>query len=461
MPSGSDRDVDAELPAFIEAALCLGRGTEASREPDLAEGRKTVANRKPTRCRRDRQCDREIGARLFDPHTACDVHEDVGAAQAEPGVAREDGDDHRKPLRIDARPDTARHRQVGGRDERLNLEQEWPRAFEHAPDRCAYLPRARRAEELGRVRHTDEAGRGHLEHSELVRGPEPVLRRPQDTMLVVAVALELEHAIHEMLEHAGTRHGAVLRHMPDEDGRDVVVLRDPQETARSLSYLRDGSGSRADVRRVQRLHRVDDAHVGMLALDGGTDDLERGLGEDAHRLRTADSRRTKGDLRRGLLARHEQCPLAGASDRTEDAQEERRLADTRLTGDEHDRGRNEAAAENPVELRNRGRHPRCLVRGHVTEEHGRSRRNPPASSAGRNGVLDERPERPAAGTLAEPARAPSSALRAHVLGRGPGHRASLGAAPDANRHGSASIRLACRALVLKSPGDTAKTILER
>ena len=45
-------------------------------------------------------------------------------------------------------------------------------------------------------------------------------------MGVVAVALELEDAIDEMLEHARAGDGAVLRHVADEDRRDAVLLGD-------------------------------------------------------------------------------------------------------------------------------------------------------------------------------------------------------------------------------------------
>ena len=47
-------------------------------------------------------------------------------------------------------------------------------------------------------------------------------------MLAVAVALELEHAVDQVLEHARARYGAVLGHVPDQEDRDVVLLRDSE-----------------------------------------------------------------------------------------------------------------------------------------------------------------------------------------------------------------------------------------
>ena len=153
-------------------------------------------------------------------------------------MAREDGDDHREALRVDARADAARHREVGRRDERLDLEQDRPRPLERAGDGGADLARQRLAEELRRIGHADEPVAGHLEDAELVRRAEAVLRRAQDAMRVVAVALELEHAVDEVLEHARAGDGAVLRHVADEDGRDARLLRDAQQAAGGLAHLR-------------------------------------------------------------------------------------------------------------------------------------------------------------------------------------------------------------------------------
>ena len=140
-------------------------------------------------------------------------------AQRDTGMAREDGDDHRQPLRVDAGRDPPGHREVGARDERLDLEQERPRPLERTRDGSADLARVRAAEELGGIRDADEPGARHLEHAQLVRRAEPVLRRAEDAVRVVAVALELEHAVDEMLEHAWPGHRSVLRHVPDEDRR--------------------------------------------------------------------------------------------------------------------------------------------------------------------------------------------------------------------------------------------------
>ena len=54
---------------------------------------------------------------------------------------------------------------------------------------------------------------------------------------MVAVALELEHAVDEVLEHAWPGDRAVLGDVPDEDRRHASALRDSQKAARGLTYL--------------------------------------------------------------------------------------------------------------------------------------------------------------------------------------------------------------------------------
>ena len=139
--------------------------------------------------------------------------------------------------------------------------------------------------------HADEPGAGHLEDADLVRRAEAVLRRAQDPVRAVAVALELEHAVDEVLEHARAGDGAVLRHVADEEDRDAVLLRDAQEARGRLAHLRDRARRRAELRRVERLHRVDHADLGPLALERRADRLELGLGEHLDPLGAAEPRR--------------------------------------------------------------------------------------------------------------------------------------------------------------------------
>src|SRR5439155_4633471 len=129
-----------------------------------------------------------------------------------------------------------------------------------------------------------------------------------NSVRVVAVALELEHAVDEMLEHARAGDRAVLGHVADEEGGDMRLLGDAQEPRRRLSNLGDRAWSRADLRREERLHGVDHADVGPLALQRRADRFELRLREDLDVPGAAETGGAKLHLRRRLLAGDEQSP---------------------------------------------------------------------------------------------------------------------------------------------------------
>ena len=228
-------------------------------------------------------------------------------------------------------------------------------------------------------------------------------------MGVVAVALELEHAVDEMLEHARAGDGAVLGHVADEDRGDVLLLRDPEQAAGGLADLADRAGRRAHVGGVERLDRVDHADVGLLALERRADGIELGLGEDLDVLGAAEPRRAELHLRGRLLAGDEERTAAAGGDRAEGAEEQGRLADAGLAADEHEARGDEPAAEDAVELGHAGRDPLRLLGVDVDEAEQRLRGRGRLQRGRR--LLDERAERVAAGALAEPAARRSSRTR--------------------------------------------------
>src|SRR5438445_12711741 len=299
-----ERNGEAELCALLKRPCRLRGGAEAAGQPGLAEGREARTDGHTPGCRRDCESDCKIGARFVDPHTPGDVDEDVRRAERDAGVPAEHGDDHREPLGVDAGPDAAGHCEVGRGDERLDLEQDRPGSLERARHGGAHLSLLRLAEERRRIWDADKARAGHFKDAELVGRAEAVLGRAQHTMRVVAVTLELEDAVDQMLEHARTRNGAVLRHVPDEDRRDAVLLRDAQQACGCFADLTDGTWSASELSRVEGLDRVDDTDVRPLALEGRADRFQLGLGQDLDLLGATEPRGAELYLGGRLLARH-------------------------------------------------------------------------------------------------------------------------------------------------------------
>ena len=233
-----DRRDEAELRALLEPPLGLRRRPQPAGEADLAEGGEPVLHGHALGGGGDRERDREVGAGLVDADAAGDVHEDVGLAERD---AARGARARRRSSRAASgrrRSPTRRGiaRSVGATSAWISSRIGRVPSSAHATA-APISPVDGAAEELRRVGHADEPGAGHLEDAELVRRAEAVLRRAQDAVRVVAVALELEHAVDEVLEHARAGDRAVLRHVADEDRRDAGLLRDAQQPRRGLAHL--------------------------------------------------------------------------------------------------------------------------------------------------------------------------------------------------------------------------------
>ena len=144
------------------------------------------------------------------------------------------------------------------------------------------LPGARVASPTKRAEASATSTRpppAHLEHADLVGRAEAVLERAQRAVGALALALELQHAVDEVLEHARAGERALLGHVADEQHRDVARLGEPRDAVGDLAHLADRAGRAGQLGRVQRLHRVDHADLGPLGLERGEHGVEVGLGD--------------------------------------------------------------------------------------------------------------------------------------------------------------------------------------
>ena len=88
------------------------------------------------------------------------------------------------------------------------------------------------------------------------------------------IAFKIQHRIHHVLQHPWTGNRAFLRHMPDDEDRDVVALRDPHEFGRAFAHLRHAAGRARVVRMDHRLDRVDDDEFRLDPLDRVADRVD-------------------------------------------------------------------------------------------------------------------------------------------------------------------------------------------
>ena len=283
-----------------------------------------------------------------------------------------------------------------------------------------------------RIGDGHEAAVAHLEQPDLVGRAEAVLLRPQHAQRAQRVALEHQHDVDEVLEHARAGDGALLGHVPDQDDADAARLGQALQARSGLAHLRDRSGRRGELLVPQRLDGVDDADLGRRRLDRRADRLELGLGEHADAGRRAEALGAQAHLLRRLLAGHEQHRALSA-DRAQHGRRQARLADARLAAEQHERPGHEAAAEHAIELGDAGADASRGARLDRRERHddaglGALAARAAARVVGRGRLLDQRRERAAVGAAAVPAGLLAAALAADVGGAGACHRISQASA---------------------------------
>ena len=61
---------------------------------------------------------------------------------------------------------------------------------------------------------------------------------------MMALALEVQHGVDQVLEHARPGQRAFLRDVADEERRDAAALRQRHEARAALAHLRDAAGRR-------------------------------------------------------------------------------------------------------------------------------------------------------------------------------------------------------------------------
>jgi hypothetical protein len=228
-----------------------------------------------------------------------------------------------------------------------------------------------------------------------------------------------------VLEHARAGQRALLRDVPDQDDGDAACLGEARHAIGHLAHLADRAGRAAQLRGVQRLHRVDHAGLRALRVERRQHGLEVGLGQHRHVERAArQPLGAQAHLGRGLLAGDVEHAPAGGDEVAERHARERRLADARRAAEQHDRARHEPAAEHAIELPQAGPQARQLGRPQVREPDGLRRTRTGASApatappgCGRPRLLDERVPGAAARALPVPADALVPAGRAGEDGR--------------------------------------------
>jgi len=235
----------ATLKPSLAASLPLlaaRRRAHLASQADLAEGDETLGQRPPTQAALDREQHGQVGRRLGDAHAADGIDEHVLVARGHARVAVQHGQQHGQAVAVqaDGQPPRAHAAAV---HQGLQLHQQRPRAFqgdEHAAARHRLGMGAQ--EDRARVGHALQALLGHREDADLVDRAESVLDRPHQPEAAVRVALEVQHRVDDVLQHARAGQRAFLRDVAHEHHRAAARLGRARELRRAFAHMRDRAG---------------------------------------------------------------------------------------------------------------------------------------------------------------------------------------------------------------------------
>src|SRR5690606_38388419 len=327
-------------------------GTGLAAAPDLAADDRIARDLAVEDARGERGGDREVGGRLREPHAADDVQEDVELAERDPGALLEDGEEEREALTVEAGRDTLRRAVARACRKRLDLDQERAGPLDRRRDgRAADAHGPLAEEECGGVRDRCEALRRHPEDADLVDATEPVLRRPEHPVIERSRTLEVEDRVDDVLKRLRAGDRAALRHVTDQEDGGAGVLRIPLEPGRALPDLAHVPGRAFQLRRVDRLDRVDDERGRRALVRRREDTVQLRLAEEHDIARpAAQAVGPEPDLRGRFLARDVERAVPRRLEPGRDLEQERALPDPGLAADQDERARDDAAAEHEVEF---------------------------------------------------------------------------------------------------------------
>src|SRR6266540_1760442 len=275
-----DRAGEAELGGFLQALLAARRGAHLAGESYLAEYRELFRERLVGERGDDREQHRQVCRGLAYAHAAHGVHEHVLVVAGDARMAVQHREQHREAVLLQAHRQPPRVGRVRRVDQRLDLDQERPSAFLRDQNAGAgHLAVVLRKENRRRVGHAAQALVGHRENAQLVHRPEAVLERADQAKALVRVALEIEHRVHDVLDHARAGDRALLGDVADQHDDGAAPLRIAGEMRHAFAHLCDRAGSGSEALRIERLDRVDDSDLWLRLLERREDALQLDFGE--------------------------------------------------------------------------------------------------------------------------------------------------------------------------------------
>ncbi|MEY3701178.1 MAG: hypothetical protein RI891_470, partial [Gemmatimonadota bacterium] len=345
-------------------------GAHLPGEPDLPDADRTVGERPVVDTARERGRHGEDTCRLLEPDPADDVEEDVERGEGEAGALVEHREQEREAAAVVSGAHALRRAEPCLRGEPLHLQQHRPGPLDEAGDGAPTRPNSVAIPEEERTRVIDrhESLRGHPEDAELVDGAEAVFGRAEHPVVPRALALEVEHRVHDVLEGLRAGDATALGDMSDDEHRRARLFREPHQTGGTLSHLPDIPRRALEVPGEDGLDGVDDEDGGRRLRRRRQDRLEIRLAEERYAPRVhLEPIRPQLHLERRFLAAHVERAMPGALEQCRNLEQDRALPDSRLAADQDHGTGDDAASEHEVELTEAGTKPLGFLAADIAE----------------------------------------------------------------------------------------------
>ena len=190
-----------------------------------------------------------------------------------------------------------------------------------------------RREGVGHVAH---AALGHLEHAHLVGGSETVFPGPQDAEPAGLLGLQVQHHVYHVLQDPGPGQVAVLGHVAGNEHRRLPSLGPTQQLQPGLPHLGHAARPGGLGVAVQSLDGVYDDQGRTRFFQPSKDYVQVRLGQEQDVLANdVEPLGAQLDLLGRLLAADVEHTALRRRHRVGELQEQRRLADPRLSGQQH------------------------------------------------------------------------------------------------------------------------------
>ena len=212
----------SELRGLAHTSGNLRDGAQLAREPDLAHQRQVRRHWAIVHRGGNGHRHRQVGGRFIHSQATDDIDKDILIREMHAHPPAEHGCHQQQAVEVHAIGSAPRVAEGRGAGQSLQFDQQRARAFHGDGDGGSWSVQHPLGQEGFRgIGHLDHACALHFEDADFGGGSEAILYGTQQPEALEAIAFQVKHRIHNMLEHPRPGDGAFFGHVADEEYRDA------------------------------------------------------------------------------------------------------------------------------------------------------------------------------------------------------------------------------------------------